>query len=38
MNIQTADLCDQFEARHSRLSPMFRSYGGRKAFGGEIAT
>jgi regulator of ribonuclease activity A len=38
MNIQTADLCDQFEADVRVCVPMFRSYGGRKAFGGEIVT
>jgi regulator of ribonuclease activity A len=38
MNIQTADLCDQFEADISVCAPMFRSYGGRKAFSGEIST
>ena len=37
MNIHTADLCDT----HDELivvSPMFRSYGGRSAFGGRITT
>lgn len=38
MDIHTADLCDAFEAKVQVVSPMFRSYGGRAAFGGEIAT
>jgi regulator of ribonuclease activity A len=38
MNIQTADLCDANEGRVRIVMPMFRSYGGRRAFGGPIAT
>lgn len=38
MEIQTADLCDAHEGKLRVVSPMFRSYGGRPAFGGEIAT
>jgi regulator of ribonuclease activity A len=38
MTIQTADLCDQFEAELRVCSPMFRSYGGHSAFGGPIST
>ncbi|AYH42442.1 ribonuclease E activity regulator RraA [Azoarcus sp. DN11] len=38
MEIQTADLCDAHEGKLRVVSPMFRSYGGRPSFGGEIAT
>ena len=38
MNIQTADLCDQHEALVQVVAPMFHSYGGRRSFGGPIAT
>ncbi|NMF87840.1 ribonuclease E activity regulator RraA [Aromatoleum petrolei] len=38
MEIQTADLCDAHEGKLRIVSPMFRSFGGRAAFGGEIAT
>lgn len=38
MNIQTADLCDQHEALVQVVAPMFQSYGGRRSFGGPIAT
>lgn len=43
MTIQTADLLDANEARiHAGtmhvVAPMFRSYGGRAAFGGPIST
>lgn len=38
MQIQTADLCDAFEDKVKVVSPMFSCYGGRTAFGGEIAT
>jgi len=38
MTIQTADLCDQFEADLRICAPMFRSFGGRSAFGGPIST
>lgn len=38
MTIQTADLCDANEDKVSVVSPMFRSFGGRSAFGGPITT
>lgn len=38
MKIQTADLCDANEGQISVVAPMFRSFGGRSAFGGPIAT
>ncbi|WP_288023062.1 ribonuclease E activity regulator RraA [Thauera sp.] len=38
MNIQTADLCDTHGDALSVVAPMFSSYGGRKSFGGQIAT
>lgn len=39
MNIQTADLCDQFEDRLRVADPIgLRSFGGRAAFGGPIST
>jgi regulator of ribonuclease activity A len=43
MSLATADLCDQHEEliRAGRLrvvTPMFRSYGGKTAFSGRIAT
>jgi regulator of ribonuclease activity A len=38
MEIQTADLCDANEGNVQVVSPMFRSYGARRAFGGRIAT
>lgn len=38
MNIQTADLCDEHEDKLRICSPMFRSYGGRRACGGQIST
>lgn len=38
MDISTADLCDQFESELHICAPMFRSYGGRPAFGGPITT
>lgn len=38
MDIHTADLCDQFESELRICAPMFRSYGGRAAFGGQITT
>lgn len=38
MEIQTADLCDANEDKIKVVSPMFRSYGGTKAFAGQITT
>lgn len=38
MDIHTADLCDAHADRLTVVAPMFRSYGGRSAFGGPIST
>ncbi len=38
MDFQTADLCDQHEGKVRVVTPMFRSFGGRRAFHGPIAT
>lgn len=38
MSFQTADLCDANEGKARVCHPMFHQYGGRKAFGGQIAT
>ena len=38
MPFQTADLCDAHESKIRVVAPMFRSFGGRRAFGGPIAT
>jgi regulator of ribonuclease activity A len=42
MSFKTADLCDQFETELGKtvrvVAPMFRHYGGRAAFCGEIVT
>lgn len=38
MNFATADLCDQFESAVRVAEPIFRNYGGRSAFWGQIAT
>lgn len=38
MDIQTADLCDANEGKVRIVAPMFRSYGGRRAFAGPITT
>ncbi|HRQ59329.1 MAG TPA: ribonuclease E activity regulator RraA [Azoarcus taiwanensis] len=38
MQIQTADLCDANEGKVRVVAPMFKSYGGRRACGGPIAT
>lgn len=38
MTPQTADLCDTHEDKVSVVAPMFRSFGGRPAFGGPIST
>jgi regulator of ribonuclease activity A len=38
MSFQTADLCDAHEDKVSVAEPMFRSYGGRSAFSGQIST
>lgn len=34
----TCDLCDEFESLVQIAAPMFRSFGGRPAFSGEIVT
>lgn len=38
MNFLTTDLCDAHEGKVCVVAPMFRSYGGRKAFCGGVAT
>jgi regulator of ribonuclease activity A len=38
MPFQTADLCDAHEGKIRVVAPMFRSFGGRRTFGGPIAT
>ncbi|MBL8471931.1 MAG: ribonuclease E activity regulator RraA [Rhodocyclaceae bacterium] len=38
MEIHTADLCDEHAGKLRVCQPMFRSFGGRPAFGGAIAT
>ena len=42
MSFKTPDLCDTFESELGQslrvVTPMFQSYGGRKAFTGQIAT
>ncbi len=38
MEIQTADLCDANEHEVRVLEPMLKSYGGLRAFAGQIAT
>jgi regulator of ribonuclease activity A len=38
MTFQTADLCDAHEGKIRVVAPMFRSFGGRRTFGGPIAT
>jgi len=38
MHLLTTDLCDAHEGEVRVVAPMFRSYGGRRAFCGPIAT
>ena len=38
MTIKTADLCDEHADRVRIADPVFRTYGGRAAFGGPITT
>ncbi len=38
MPLLTADLCDQFAADVRVAEPVFRVYGGRRNFGGKVAT
>jgi len=35
---QTADLCDQYPQLVKVADPIFRSYGAKMSFGGQIAT
>jgi regulator of ribonuclease activity A len=36
--LRTADLCDQYSDELEICEPLFRDYGGLRAFGGQIAT
>ena len=38
MTTLTADLCDEFAAEIQVAEPVFRIYGGRRNFGGQVAT
>jgi regulator of ribonuclease activity A len=38
MTMKTADLCDQFGAELAVAEPIFRDFGGKTSFSGEIAT
>ena len=42
MNFKTPDLCDEFETELGNsvrvVAPMFKRFGGRKSFSGQIAT
>lgn len=38
MLLQTTDLCDAHEGKVRVAAPIFRSYGGRSAFHGRVAT
>ncbi len=38
MTILTADLCDEFAADIQVAEPIFRIYGGRRSFGGQVVT
>ena len=38
MTILTADLCDEFAADIQVADPIFRIYGGRRNFGGQVVT
>ncbi len=38
MHFKTADLYDQFETRVRVCDPLFRDFGGRRAFYGEVVT
>ena len=38
MEFSTADLCDAYEVNVHVAAPIFRSYGGKSAFHGRIAT
>lgn len=38
MNVTLPDLCDEYSELITVLEPLFTNYGGRSAFGGQIAT
>ena len=38
MTVLTADLCDEFDADIQVADPVFRVYGGRRNFGGQVVT
>jgi regulator of ribonuclease activity A len=38
MNVSTPDLCDAYPDLARILEPIFKNYGGRTSFGGEIVT
>jgi len=38
MNIATADLCDAYPDLVKIVEPIFKNYGGKDSFGGEIVT
>ncbi len=38
MNISTPDLCDAYPDLVRIVAPIFRNYGGKSSFGGEIVT
>ncbi|TFG76522.1 MAG: putative 4-hydroxy-4-methyl-2-oxoglutarate aldolase [Thermodesulfobacteriales bacterium] len=38
MNISTPDLCDAYPDLVKIVDPIFRNYGGKSSFGGEIVT
>jgi len=38
MTILTADLCDEFAADIQVAEPVFRPYGARRSFGGQVVT
>lgn len=38
MDFKTTDLCDEFEGRVQVAEPVFRDFGKRVAFGGQIVT
>lgn len=38
MNISTPDLCDEYPDTVRVLEPVFKNYGGKTSFGGEIVT
>ncbi|WP_290653729.1 ribonuclease E activity regulator RraA [Aquisalimonas sp.] len=38
MSLKTTDLCDEHSERLSVASPLFRDFGGRREFHGEVST